>query len=279
LVSDYRTGFPDTKYIGGQFRDQGADAIYLCVISSIPESVKLARLIADSGGYYYFPLKAHPTARYFDFDSEAKQCLVDSIPGGGRSHFDSMDYENIIQALKNALRLDGVFVEIGTFEGRSSQIMLDYMRRIGASRPLYCLDTFEGMEFESAATTSDAAWFGTHTDTTKNSFSAVKDFLSVYGKPNLVKMDITEAELPEEIDKISFCNLDVDMHEAYLAALTKVHSRMVIGGIILMEDYGHSPYIIGAQLALEDFFELGFRKNYMDFYLSSGQIMLVKLSD
>jgi hypothetical protein len=279
LISDYLTSYSGTVYLGKSFEDKGRGAVYLCAMSEITDAVGLARQIGISNGFYYFPLKAHPTARYFDFDPLAKQCLIDAIDRGGRSHYDSMDYENIIQALNNALRLEGDFVEIGTFEGRSAQIMLDYMRRLKITRPLYCLDTFAGMAFDGAEKSADAAWFKTHIETDKNSIEEVTKFLAPFGHATLIKMDVIESGLPPEIEKIAFCNLDVDIHEAYLAALLKIHSRMVIGGIVLMEDFGHSPYIIGAKLALEDFFNAGYRNKYMDIYLSSGQILLVKLAN
>jgi len=245
-------------------------------MSSIKLSEEVARAVAFSKGFYYFPMRAHPPARYFEFDAVAFECLKESaqLP---RSHYDAMDYEYIIQAVENCLKIEGCFLEIGTFEGRSSQIILDYLKRREKKRDLFCLDTFCGMVFETASLSSDAHWFGSHTSTAKNSFEAVKEFLAPYGVPKLIQADITKDELPSEIDKIAFCNIDVDMHEAYLCALRKVHERMQIGGIILIEDYGHAPYILGAKLAVDDFFNAGNRLSYVQIYLNSGQLMLVRI--
>jgi hypothetical protein len=276
LISDRLSAYKGLVHIGNHFVDKGFGAKYLCIMSSIEKSEEVARLISASKGYYYFPMRAHPPARFFEFDSVALNCLRKSasLP---RSHFDSMDYENIIQAISNCLLLEGDIVEIGTFEGRSSQVILNYLTSVGGDKKLYCLDTYCGIVFDSASTSSDAHWYGSHTSQAKNSLDDVRNFISPFGDAVLIKTDITVDEIPACIDKVAFCNLDVDIYEAYIHALHKIHPKMVLGGMILLEDYGHAPYILGAKLALDDFFKEGFRLYYNCFYLNSGQMLLIRV--
>lgn len=49
-----------------------------------------------------------------------------------------------------------------------------------------------------------------------------------------LQANILEDDLPH--DEIAVANIDVDMFETILAALTKVAPRMVLGGVILLED-------------------------------------------
>ena len=59
----------------------------------------------------------------------------------------------------------------------------------------------------------------------------------------------------KEVDKICFANLDVDIYEAVLQGLLRIHEKLVISGIILVEDKGNTPQLVGACVALSEFFE------------------------
>lgn len=72
----------------------------------------------------------------------------------------------------------------------------------------------------------------------------------------IIKGDILK-ELPIYIErnpqlKISLLHIDVDLYEATDLALKLLYNHVVVGGIIVFDDYGAFP---GANKAIDDFFE------------------------
>lgn len=68
----------------------------------------------------------------------------------------------------------------------------------------------------------------------------------------------------------------MDLHEAVYAALFHVHEKLSVNGIIVVEDAGHTPRLLGAKLALEQFLEkVGF-DTYVHLQMESGQYVLIR---
>ena len=78
----------------------------------------------------------------------------------------------------------------------------------------------------------------------------------------LVKYDKTtfhEGVIPEtfkglEESKIAFCHVDVDMYDSVKACCEFVYPRLMVGGIMVFDDYD-APSCSGARLAVDEFFE------------------------
>jgi O-methyltransferase len=60
--------------------------------------------------------------------------------------------------------------------------------------------------------------------------------------------------------RTKFVHIDLDLYEPILGALNYFYPKMVLGGIIVCDDYG-SLYWPGAQMAVEQFAE----KNNLNF--------------
>lgn len=110
---------------------------------------------------------------------------------------------------------------------------------------------------------------------TNTSYDNVKERLSKYDNANVVKGNIISDELPAEIEKICVANIDVDLYEAVKAALYKVKDKVVKNGIIIAEDYGHTPTLIGGQKAVDEFIEEN-KNDFIPLYMNSGQMFLIK---
>lgn len=213
---------------------------------------------------------AYPLARYFHTDRYAFENLCEEAVNQNW-HFCPGDFENIFQAIKNSKNLDGAFVEIGTFRGDSGNAALNYMEKSQIIKPAYFIDTFEGFTYEQAYNSEDIYWQDTHFDT---SFEAVSKRFEKYKNAKVIKSNIITDELPHEIEKICVANIDVDMYEAVKAALYKVKDKVVKNGIIIAEDYGHTPALLGAQKAVNEFLEENPDK-FISIYLNSGQLLLI----
>ena len=80
----------------------------------------------------------------------------------------------------------------------------------------------------------------------------------------------------QEVESICFANIDVDIYDAVKEALLKVDKKLVQNGMILVEDAGHTPWLMGAKVALEEFLRMVNGKNYIKLQLDSGQYLLIK---
>ena len=221
---------------------------------------------------YHAIFQTTPMTRYFHTDKDAFETLLDESINEPRSHFCPVDFENIFQALRATSSLLGDYVEIGTFQGASARAALNFMRRSDIKRRTFFLDTFEGFTYAEANKSSDGHWAGTHTET---SVAIVREYLRDYPEAELVKINICADDLPSEINQIAVCNIDVDIYDAVKAALLRVKDKIVTNGIIIAEDYGHTPLLIGAQKAVIEFLEEN-PDLFIPIYMGSGQIFLIK---
>ena len=213
-----------------------------------------------------------PQARYYHINQIAYDTLMAETNNNPLLHFCPGDFENIFQAIEATKQLVGDYVEIGTFQGASARATLNYINRANIDVRCYFVDTYEGFTYEEAQNTEDTLWTNTHTDT---SMQRVQDYLSDYSNFELIKSNIIQNDLPNNIQNIRVANIDVDMYEAVKAALYKVKDRVVKNGIVIAEDYGHTPALIGAQKAVDEFLQEN-PNDFIPIYLHSGQMFLIK---
>ena len=93
----------------------------------------------------------------------------------------------------------------------------------------------------------------------------------------MVKSNILTDDLPVEIGSVAVANIDVDMYEAVLAGMQKIRPRLAKGAIMIVEDDGHTPYLIGARLAVEEFTGSVSSAGLIKISMESGQTIFVNV--
>lgn len=169
-------------------------------------------------------------------------------------------------------RVPGAFAECGVWRGGSVMAMLLKLRQLGdASRSVYLYDTFEGMTEPSAHDTSafespaqetwrqaraegGRGWDALFDPATFNE-SAVRDALRGTGYPesllHLVRGPV-EQTIPARIpDQIALLRLDTDWYESTRHELEHLYPRLVSGGVLIIDDYGHWD---GCRRAVDEYF-------------------------
>lgn len=187
------------------------------------------------------------------------------------------DFLNIMQALERTRDLEGCYLEIGVDSGDSMLAALCYAEAAQIDRKMIFADTFEGFKYDEASNSADVLW-ETHLDrdidTQLQHLRSIQDEFSL--QTSLTKINICRDALPDEANPIALCNLDVDMYEAIVLALNKLHTRIVPKGVIIVEDYGHSPLTLGAQVAVDEFLESKAGDSFNAMYMESGQMFLFR---
>jgi len=232
----------------------------------------------------FIPIWSAEPAHYVHKDSVARRVIeqefeFQSAAGFAKFDFGYGDMENICQAIQATRHLDGAYVEVGCFHGSSGGVAIRYMSEKGINRPCYFFDVFDGFVYDAAKASTDAVWVNTHQT---DGIDAVAARLKRFEQPMLgrlvtvQKSNIVTDELPPEIDRIVVANLDVDQLEAIYAGLLKLAARMVVGGILIVEDPGHTPLLIGACAALDLFLQTETGRKFTLIYMRSGQYFLVR---
>jgi len=253
--------------------ETGACAVVLACNSDELALNAINFIQSRKGMFYYGADRNAPTARYFHRNEVARRVLKEASCVGF-DKFDLMDFENIIQAIDATRPIPGDYVEIGVYKGASAYVALDYMERANLPRRSFFLDTFSGFDYPQAGVSADRAWHNTHEEA---SYEGAKKLLSRFRVPHDVLIsNIVTDPLPEAIKSISVCNIDVDMYEAVAAALAKAAPRISQGGIIIAEDQGHTPLLLGAYAAVTEFLRSNEGRAFVPIQLSSGQMFMVK---
>lgn len=219
------------------------------------------------GGYEIRRLPAGGQAFPPDFDDLTREIIGEVRPY-------SMTANESLAALIDATRylvrhgIEGSVVECGVWRGGSMMAVAKTLRRLSApARKLYLFDTFEGMpapgekdrsntgdlakdEFEKRRRSEDSS------DWCYSSLDEVRANVRSTGYPDaavtLVKGKVEET-LPGGYDggPIALLRLDTDWYESTRHELQHLYPRLVPGGVLIIDDYGHWE---GARLACDEYF-------------------------
>lgn len=165
-----------------------------------------------------------------------------------------------------AQQVPGAVVECGVWRGGSSLMAALTLIQAGdTTRQLRLFDTFEGM---TAPTVHDRTHSGTAATDRLRGFrktaGARNDW--AYAPLDDVKRTMTIADYPhveyiqgpvettipgDAPEQIGLLRLDTDWYESTLHELTHLYPRLVPGGVLIIDDYGHWQ---GARQAVDEYF-------------------------
>lgn len=146
-------------------------------------------------------------------------------------------------------KLAGNYVECGSWKGGCAAIMGYITNKYKSGRTTWYFDSFEGMP---EPTEKDARGRGKKGevkdimgDTLKASVSDVEEIvykkLKLPPEKNIIVKGWFKDTLPQkknEIGQIAILRLDGDWYESTMTALTNLYDQVVIGGYVIIDDYG-----------------------------------------
>lgn len=159
------------------------------------------------------------------------------------------------------LAVDGDIVECGVWRGGA--IML--ARKLCPDRVCWLFDTFDGMPAPDvidgekararydAKTTTGRKWAAAAFDEVRGYFA--EQGLLDESKLRFVRGQVERTLRREPLPKrIAVLRLDTDWHASTAVALKVLYPRVVPGGVLVVDDFGHWQ---GAQKAVVDYFGVG----------------------
>jgi len=173
--------------------------------------------------------------------------------------------------------IQGDIVECGVWRGGSMMLVARKLLQLKSSyRKLFLFDTFEGMTEPGK---DDIAWDNI---TAVQKLNASNKFegrnVWCYSTLDEVKSNLLKTQYPGEnviyvkgkvektlpfsaIEKISLLRLDTDWYESTKHELEHLYDKLVYGGVLIIDDYGHWE---GAKKAVDEFIQ----KNGLKLYLN-----------
>jgi len=165
-------------------------------------------------------------------------------------------------------RVPGDVVECGVWRGGSSMLAALALLHTGQKRPMWLYDTYEGM---TAPSERDRNWKG---DSAADRLATQERIPGVFNDWSFATLDDVERQMatvgyprnllnhvrgpvertiPGNCPKtISLLRLDTDWYESTRHELEHLWPRLSVGGVLIIDDYGHWQ---GAREATDEFFE------------------------
>jgi hypothetical protein len=277
LVIDCRTGR------GEDLAALPAETLFFYACDSDEIGIPWVRTLIQQRRRFY-PVGAYSPSTYAHINDLARRTLEaefveQTALGFAKWDFGPGYFLNLVQAIDLTANIEGDYVEIGCYRGSSACVAVRYMHARRMARHCYFFDTFDGFSYDAARTSSDAVWSGTHATEGEQS---VRHRIERHAdaaqglRVTVERLNIVEQELPQSIRNVAMANVDVDLYEAVRDGIAKIAPRIVPGGILIVEDPGHTPALIGSRVALSDFMETSLAQAFTPVYVESGQTLLIR---
>ena len=170
----------------------------------------------------------------------------------------------------HAQQIPGAIVECGVWRGGSMMAVALQLRELDATdRHLWLYDTYEGMtrptdeDREAVTGVSAQSMLSSTPIGDGNNVWCMADERDVRtnmastdyptDRLHFVKGDVAETLTRSRPESVSLLRLDTDWYASTKAELELLYSRLVPGGICILDDYGHWE---GARKAVDEYFEV-----------------------
>jgi O-methyltransferase len=197
--------------------------------------------------------------------------------GYGSPHTIAWRLHTLVWAARQALPLQGDFVECGVFKGDLAWVVMQMVNFREQQRRFYLYDTFAGFspKYSSAADYTDKPLFMEFAHKAYNIeglYESVRDRFADMENVSVVQGIVPDVFAQTVPDRIAFMHIDLNSPAAEIGALEVLFDRVVPGGVIVFDDYGW--YLFRKQKEAEDAFMKA--RGYEIMELPTGQGLLVK---
>lgn len=185
--------------------------------------------------------------------------------------------------------IPGDIVECGVWKGGSMMAVAHTLTKMRATRKLHLFDTFEGMTQPSSVDKNFKGELAAHALATSDKSTSwswaysgleeVKSNLQGTGY-DLNQVAFIKGKVEESIPQyapaqIAVLRLDTDWYESTYHELRHLYPRLSVGGVLIIDDYGHWE---GARKAVDQYIAEGRLKILLNRVDYTGRIA-VKLAD
>ncbi|GAB4360803.1 MAG: hypothetical protein Kow0026_23440 [Oricola sp.] len=184
-----------------------------------------------------------------------------------------LDYDRlhtVWQCVSNVANSSAPIAEIGVLRGGTSALIARAMEHFGKEGRLYSCDTFSGHE-EVDETLDNRHKAGTFADRTSEQL--VRDYLKPFPFVEILPGDIKKTIDRITEPELAMIHLDVDVFPTTDFVLRNMASRLIKGGMMLVDDYAVTS-CPGVKQAVDEFVRAS--EGFSFFHLLTGQALLVR---
>jgi O-methyltransferase len=167
--------------------------------------------------------------------------------------------------------LEGDFVECGVNTGAYSRAVIDYIDFKSTNKKFYLLDTYEGLVPSMITNAEKKAGIETYLTHYTNVYDAVVKTFAPFNT-KIIKGPVPDTLGACDATKISYLSIDMNCVEPEIAAAHYFWDKLVIGGVMILDDYGFSLHI--EQKKAFDLFAQEMKQSIL--CLPTGQGIIIK---
>ena len=147
----------------------------------------------------------------------------------------------LVWAARSAVTLPGDLVECGVFLGYSASVVTSVLNFERVGKTFYLYDTFEGLS-ERYSSAKEREMAPSEIFAAAGLYEAVCKRFDGYANVRIIQgivPDVLSDACPE---KISYLHLDMNAADAEIGTLEVLFERVVPGGFLVLDDFGHSRH-------------------------------------
>ncbi|HKN74640.1 MAG TPA: TylF/MycF/NovP-related O-methyltransferase [Candidatus Acidoferrum sp.] len=162
--------------------------------------------------------------------------------------------------------IEGDVMECGVCNGGTGALLAHFATRSRFNRTVWLLDSFQGMP-ETTVEDGDVAkaHVGKEVGDIVRVNEALKRVNADMSRVRIVGGWFQDTFPSVAVQKIAILNIDADWYESVKLCLETFYDRVVQGGFVSFDDYGHWP---GCKKAVDEFFigrQLPYKLNQVDY--------------
>ncbi len=166
---------------------------------------------------------------------------------------------------------EGDFIECGVNTGAYSRAVIEYIDFPKTNKKFYLFDTFSGLDESLVTELEKNAGINNYFGVYKDVYQQVIETFSTYNV-QIIKGSVPSTLSLCNAEKICYLSIDMNCVEPEIAAINYFWDKIVIGGVILLDDYGF-PMHIHQKNAFDSF---AIQKGIKILSLPTGQGIIIK---
>jgi O-methyltransferase len=170
---------------------------------------------------------------------------------------------NACWAAKQTLRLDGDFVECGVNRGGLSRVVIDYVDFASSNRRFFLLDTYKGHPDVASPNRNDY----------QECYEDVLRTFAPFSNVRVIRGSVPETLSLVDSDQICYLSIDMNHPTPEVAALRFFWPKLVLGAIVLLDDYSFSEHYRPSKTAMVS---LGQELDFCILTMPTGQGLIIK---
>jgi O-methyltransferase len=175
-------------------------------------------------------------------------------------------------AARNALSLQGDFVECGVHTGLLSLTVAHFLNFATLNRTFWLLDTFEGIPLERVSAEEKAHAAELNAVTFFDCYEVARSNFAPFPNARLVRGILPDSLAATQIERIAYLSIDLNNADPEIATIERLWPKLSPGAIVILDDYAFTGYETQHR-AWNDF---AASKNQMILTIPTGQGILIK---